>query len=65
MSFVSFEDSWSIFETVFFPGAWNSFEPVLASGFAFLIFGRVETELGAEYINVEKLVCLNRQRTAV
>ena len=65
MSFVSFEDAWSMFETVFFPDAWETYEPVLASGFAFLIEGRVETELGAEYINVRRLICLNRQRRAV
>ncbi|HAK45910.1 MAG TPA: DNA polymerase III subunit alpha [Spirochaeta sp.] len=63
MSFVSFEDSWSLFETVFFPAAWNAFEPVIASGFAFLISGTVEAESGAEYINVNRLICLNRMKT--
>ena len=64
MSFVSFEDSWSIFETVFFPAAWGAFEPVIASGYAFLIRGVVESESGAEYINVDLLKCLNRLRPA-
>ncbi|MDC7225577.1 MAG: DNA polymerase III subunit alpha [Spirochaetales bacterium] len=63
MSFISFEDSWSIFETVFFPAAWNAFEPVISSGFAFLISGTVESDQGAEYINVSRLICLNRMRT--
>ncbi len=63
MSFVSFEDSWSIFETVFFPAVWAGVEPVIASGFAFLVTGRVEAESGAEYINVSSLICLNRMRT--
>ena len=62
MSFVSFEDSWSIFETVFFPEVWKTAEPVISSGFAFLITGRVEEDLGAEYINVRSLVCLNRMK---
>ena len=65
MSFVSFEDTDSIFETVFFPDAWEAFEPVLAQGFAFLIAGVVENDLGAEYINVKNLYCLNRGRSAV
>ena len=62
MSFVSFEDSWSIFETVFFPAVWRVCEPVIASGYAFLIIGTVEFDSGAEYINVEALQCLNRVR---
>ena len=60
MSFVSFEDAYSIFETVFFPGAWEAYEPELARGFAFLITGRVEIDMGAEYINISGLRCLNR-----
>jgi len=63
MSFVSFEDSGSIFETIFFPSEWEAFEPVIAMGFAFLITGVVENDLGAEYINVKNLRCLNRMRT--
>ncbi|MBI9108223.1 MAG: DNA polymerase III subunit alpha [Spirochaetales bacterium] len=63
MSFVSFEDAGSIFETIFFPDEWEAFEPVIAMGFAFLITGLVENDLGAEYINVKNLRCLNRMRT--
>lgn len=63
MSFVSFEDAGSLFETVFFPAEWEAFEPVIAMGFAFLITGVVEWDMGAEYINVKNLRCLNRMRT--
>ena len=63
MSFVSFEDSYSLFETVFFPRVWEAYESELARGFAFLVSGRVETDLGAEYINVSGLRCLNRIKT--
>jgi error-prone DNA polymerase len=61
MIFVSFEDELSIFETVLFPGSFARFYPVLDDGWAFLVFGRVEDDLGAFSISVEKLLPVSRK----
>ena len=61
MIFVSFEDELAIFETVLFPDAFNRFYPMLDDGWAFLIFGRVEDDLGAVAISVERLVTISRR----
>jgi len=61
MIFVSFEDENAIFETVLFPDAFERFYPLLDGGWAFLIYGRVEDDLGALAISVEKLVTVSRQ----
>jgi DNA polymerase III alpha subunit len=61
MIFVSFEDEQSIFETVLFPDAFERFYPLLDDGWAFLIFGRVEDDLGALAISVERLVTISRR----
>ena len=61
MIFVSFEDELSIFETVLFPDAFNRFYPMLDDGWAFLIYGRVEDDLGAVAISVEQLVMVSRR----
>ena len=60
MSFLSFEDSYSVFETVAFPGVYERASDELESGFAFLITGKVEEEFGAHQIVVEALLRLNR-----
>ncbi len=65
MCFISFEDPFSMFETVFFPDAWKAYEAVISSGFAFIVSGVVDNDLGAEYIRVTDLRCLNRIREAV
>jgi DNA polymerase III alpha subunit len=61
MIFVSFEDERAIFETVLFPDAFERFYAQLDDGWAFLIFGRVEDDLGAVAISVERLVTISRR----
>jgi error-prone DNA polymerase len=61
MIFVSFEDEQSIFETVLFPAAFERFYPLLDDGWAFLVFGRVEDDLGSLAISVERLVLMSRR----
>ncbi|HUI69327.1 MAG TPA: OB-fold nucleic acid binding domain-containing protein, partial [Spirochaetia bacterium] len=62
MIFVSFEDELSIYEAVLFPGSFARFFPLLDEGWAFLVFGRVEEDLGAVSISVEKLLPVSRTR---
>ena len=47
MVFVSFEDSQSIFETVFFPETYGRYRSSLDSSCVFLVTGRVEEDRGA------------------
>jgi error-prone DNA polymerase len=61
MIFVSFEDEQAIFETVLFPDAFERFYPLLDDGWAFLVYGRVEDDLGALAISVERLVTISRR----
>ena len=61
MIFVSFEDELAIFETVLFPDAFERFYPLLDEGWAFLVFGRVDDDLGALAISVERLVTISRK----
>jgi DNA polymerase III alpha subunit len=61
MIFVSFEDELAIFETVFFPRSFALFYPQLDDGWAFLVHGRVEDDLGAVSISVEKLLTVSRK----
>jgi len=60
MSFVSFEDTYSVFETVFFPETWKNYGAALERGNAFLISGRVEREFDVCQIQVDELISLNR-----
>jgi len=62
MVFVSFEDEHSVFETVFFPKAFREFYPVIDGGGVFLVCGRVEEELGALSLHVERVLGLERGR---
>ncbi len=64
MIFVSFEDEHAVFETVFFPDAFREFYPDLDGGWAFLIYGRVEEDLGALAISVERLERVTRPGAA-
>ena len=61
MIFVSFEDEFAVFETVLFPNAFQRFYPLLDDGWAFLIYGKVEEDLGALAISVENLVPISRR----
>ena len=61
MIFVSFEDEHAIFETVLFPDAFSRFYPMLDDGWAFLIYGKVEDDMGAVAISVERLEMISRR----
>ncbi len=61
MIFVSFEDEESIFETVLFPDSFRRHYALLDDGWAFLIFGRIEEDLGALAISVERLETVSRR----
>jgi len=61
MIFVSFEDEEAIFETVLFPDAFRAYYHILDGGWAFLIHGRVDEDLGALAIGVERLVRVSRR----
>ena len=55
MSFVSFEDETAIYETVFFPEAFGRYRHLLYETKPFLIRGRIEDDMGALYVNVERM----------
>lgn len=59
MIFVSFEDPYSIYETVFFPNAYKRFYAVLDRTGAFLVCGKITEEYGALTLDVERLVPLS------
>ena len=61
MIFVSFEDELAILEAVLFPGSFARFYQQLDVGWAFLIYGRVEDDLGALSISVEKLLTISQK----
>ena len=56
MVFVSFEDSYSIFETVFFPASFNRFFPLINGGGLFILSGKVAEDSGSYSVNVDKLI---------
>jgi DNA polymerase III alpha subunit len=59
MTFVSFEDLYSIFETVFFPKFFARHYILLDGAGAYLISGRVEEDQGAVSISVEDIERVN------
>ena len=61
MSFVSFDDVFSVFETVLFPDAYERLLPVLEENVVFLIIGKVQEEYGAFTIEIEDLVPLREK----
>lgn len=60
MSFVSFEDQFSLFESVMFPKVYTSMVEQLTKGYVFIVQGRVEKEFGVHQINVSCLIPVNR-----
>ena len=57
MIFVTFSDQWGRFEATFFPEAYRRAAPALVRGPGpFLIYGRVESELGVESLVAEKVI---------
>ena len=55
MEFFSFEDRTAIYETVFFPKAFQRFCQELSMDRAYLLGGRVESEFGTVSLNVESV----------
>lgn len=55
MSFVTFSDESSIFETVLFPQAFEEFRDILLLGGSFMMVGEVQNELGAIQVNIRKM----------
>jgi DNA polymerase III alpha subunit len=62
MIFVSFEDEYGVFETVFFPRAFRRFYPLIDGGGVFLVSGRVLDDLGALSLHVEGVRPLGREQ---
>jgi error-prone DNA polymerase len=55
MEFVSFEDETAIFETTFFPKAYQRFCQILDMNRAYLLTGRVQQQYGTVSVNVENI----------
>jgi DNA polymerase III alpha subunit len=55
MEFVSFEDETAIFETTFFPKAYQRFCQILDMNRAYLLTGRVQEQYGTVSVNVEDI----------
>jgi error-prone DNA polymerase len=62
MIFVSFEDEYGVFETVFFPKAFRRFYPLIDGGGVFLASGRVQDDLGALSLHVEGVRSIAREQ---
>jgi DNA polymerase III alpha subunit len=55
MEFISFEDETAIFETTFFPKAYQRFCQILDMNRAYLLTGRVQEQYGTVSVNVEQI----------
>ena len=55
MQFVSFEDESAIYETVLFPDAFDKYGDTVAELRPFIIQGKVESEQGATYVQVDRV----------
>jgi len=64
MEFVSFEDTTGIFDTTFFPRAYERFCRMLARHRPYLLQGRVEEEFGVTTLNVDRLEWLDEEAKA-
>src|SRR4029077_20552776 len=60
MEFISFEDTTAIYETTFFPRAYERFCGMLTTARPYVLKGRVEEEFGAVAMTVEEAVFLDR-----
>ena len=60
MSFISFEDPYSLFETVIFPEVYKQYRDILDGGTAFVITGAVKEDSGSFHIQVDGLFPLFR-----
>jgi error-prone DNA polymerase len=62
MAFISFEDHTALYETVFFPDAFQRYCSRFTPVRPYLLTGRIEDDLGAVALHVEKLAFLPRKR---
>jgi DNA polymerase III alpha subunit len=60
MEFVSFEDATTLYETTFFPRAYERFCHLMGRSRPYLLRGRVEEEFGAVSLNVEEVRFLDQ-----
>jgi error-prone DNA polymerase len=65
MEFVSFEDTTAIYETVFFPRAYERFCRMLTTARPYLLRGRVEEEFGTASVRVEAVEFLSAAAAAL
>ena len=56
MEFVSFEDTTALYETTFFPQAYERFSRMLGYHRPYLLRGRVEEDFGAVSLTVEDVI---------
>jgi error-prone DNA polymerase len=62
MEFVSFEDTTAIYETTFFPRAYERFCALLSTARPFVLRGRVDEDFGAVSLTVEQVSFLDAGR---
>jgi len=55
MEFVTFEDTTSLIETVFFPEAFRRFSHILSYTRPYRLFGKVEEDFGAITMTIERV----------
>jgi error-prone DNA polymerase len=58
MEFISFEDTTAIYETTFFPKAYQDFVHMLSSTRPYVLEGKVESHFGAVSLTVDKVALL-------
>ena len=63
MEFVSFEDTTALYETTFFPRAYERFSRMLGYHRPYLLRGRVEEDFGAVSLTVEEVAPLTKARS--
>jgi len=65
MKFVSFEDTTGLYETVFFPKAYNQFCHMLNEMRPYVLKGRVEEDFGSISLTVNWIGFLDRNKREV
>jgi error-prone DNA polymerase len=64
MEFVSFEDTTALYETVFFPRAYERFCRMLTTARPYVLRGKIEEEFGVASLQVEEVEFLRREARA-
>ena len=60
MEFISFEDTTAIYEATIFPETYRRFSHLLETSRAYILTGKVESDMGAVYLNVQDVKPLKR-----